>query len=155
LTLDALLKKETSNHAITQKEITTMTKYKYTVKITLKAPIEIEADTEKEALEKFDRLYSDLLIDEGSCGSIERDFENSLGISLNFDDDDFYDGYRGSLHHNSIIELLDNDENVVFPHGPVQLDLWVDRRDQQAAIKALVKEYVEKTELSLAQKTLK
>jgi hypothetical protein len=75
-----------------------------------------------------------LPIDEGSCGSVERDFENSLGISLNFDDTDFYDGYRGSLHHNSIIELLDDDENVVFPSGPVQLDLWVDRREISCAL---------------------
>jgi hypothetical protein len=39
-----------------------MTKHCYTVKITLKAPIEIEADTKEEALEKFDRLYSTCLL---------------------------------------------------------------------------------------------
>jgi hypothetical protein len=96
-----------------------MTKYNYTVKITLKAPIEIDADTEKEALERFEHLYSDLLIDEGSCGSVERDFENDFGIRFDFDD-----GCHG-LNYGSVVELLDDDKNVVFPDGFVQLNLWV------------------------------
>jgi hypothetical protein len=41
-----------------------MSEHTFTVKVTLKAPVRIKADTKEEALKKFEALWGRLLIDD-------------------------------------------------------------------------------------------